>query len=283
MYERLSIDRETPCAVTGLARTDAIVISQVRFLRDCLEGALEGDPEVRIVRGCETLAEAVRAALGLRPGLVLLDSAFPDGPQAVAQLRSAAPAARVVAFALPETEQTILRWAQAGIAGYVPASTPLSGLSRQLARISRGEQFCSSRVTGALLRRLGDPVEGAPAAPGRRVALTGRERDILQLIGLGLTNKEIARRLGIGLGTTKTHVHNLLHKLKLKSRAQVAAHLRSAEATPAEMNQAETPAPIQPLFRQNHDTISIPASADLYPRLYPPIDCGSSGDPLASS
>ena len=246
LQERLYVDVEFPFSA-GSARTDAIVISEVRFLRECLEGALERDPQVRIVRGCETLAEAVRAALGLRPGLMLLDSAFPDGPQAVAHLRSAAPYARVVAFAVPETEQTILRWAQAGIAGYVPASTPLCELSGRLAGISRGEQSCSSRVSGALLRRLGDGADGPPpGSSARRPALTGRERDILHLVGLGLTNKEIARRLAIGVGTTKTHVHNLLRKLKLKSRAQVAAHLRSTQ-----MNPAAPAAPDQPLFGQH--------------------------------
>ena len=116
-----------------------------------------------------------------------------------------------------------MRWAQAGISGYVPNTASLSELSLLLLRISRGEQFCSSQVTGALLRRIGDPAEAAAVVPGPHEALTGRERDILRLVKLGLTNKEIARRLDIGLGTAKTHVHNLLGKLKLSSRVQIAA------------------------------------------------------------
>jgi two-component system, NarL family, nitrate/nitrite response regulator NarL len=263
VQERHLIDFESPRGVTGVARTDAIVISHVRFLRDCLESALERDPGVRVVQGCATLAEATRAAIGLGPCLMLLDSAFPDGPQVVADLRSALPAVRIVVFALPETEQTILRWARAGIAGYLPASAPLSDLSALLAGITRGEQFCSSRITGALLRRLGDPADASSLASGRRPALTGREQDILELVGLGLTNKEIARRLDIGLGTTKTHVHNLLRKLKLKSRAQVAAQLRAAQMSPSGSLRLKSDI-IWPVLR--HDL--YPGAA---PSLSPPI------------
>lgn len=253
MQEQRLIDLEFPRAVTGAAHRAAIVISQVRFLRDCLESALECDPGVRVARGCATPAEAVRAAAGLGPCLVLLDSAFPDGPQVVADLRSTLPAARIVAFALPETEHTILRWAQAGIVGYLPASTPLCELSARLAGICRGEQFSSSRITGALLRRLADPADGPSFAQGRRPTLTGRECDILHLVGLGLTNKEIARRLDIGIGTAKTHVHNLLRKLKLKSRAQVAAQLRSTQTSPVDQ------------LRLKSDTILPMQRHDLYP------------------
>jgi DNA-binding NarL/FixJ family response regulator len=264
VQDRLRIETEPPRAAAGVGRTDTIVISQVRLLRDCLEAALERDPSVRIVRGCETLAEAARAALGLRPCMMLLDGAFPEGPQAVTQLRFTLPAARVVAFALAETEQTILRWARAGIAGYVPASAPLSELSALLARITRGEQFCSSRVTGALLRRIGEAAGEPPDAPGRRASLTGRERDILRLVGLGLTNKEIARRLDIGLGTTKTHVHNLLSKLKLSSRAQVAAQLSVTH-----LDQAG-PSAIEPaLFTPERQPIYTPAAAISIPSPIP--------------
>ena len=266
MQEQRRIDFESLRAGMGAVRTDTVVISQVRFLRDCMESALERDPAVRVVQGCGTLAEAVRTGLGLGPCLILLDSAFPDGPQAVADLRSALPGARIVAFALPETEQTILRWARAGIVGYLPASAPLSDLPRLLAGISRGEQFCSSRITGALLRRLGDPADASSPASPRRPALTGRECDILQLVGLGLTNKEIARRLDIGLGTTKTHVHNLLRKLKLKSRAQAAAQLRAAQMSPPSQSRLKSdiiwPIRQHDLYPGATASISPPISSD---------------------
>jgi two-component system nitrate/nitrite response regulator NarL len=247
------------------APIDTLVLSQVRFLRDCLEAELARDPEVRVLRGCETISGALGATVGLEPCMVLLDGAFPDGPRVAAQLRGALPTAKIVAFALPEAEETVLRWAQAGISGYVPNTASLSELSLLLLRISRGEQFCSSQVTGALLRRIGDPApaapvpSGPPGPPSPGVALTGRERDILRLVSLGLPNKEIARRLDIGLGTTKTHVHNLLSKLKLSSRVQIAA----------QTNVTNGRALNRTLFSPLLDTIYTPAPPPSIPSAIP--------------
>jgi two-component system nitrate/nitrite response regulator NarL len=243
-------DQRRPQFARPQAPVDTIVLSQVRVLRDCLEAELARDPGVRMLRGCETVSGALGAMLGLEPCMVLLDGAFPEGSRVAAQLRGALPSARIVAFALPEAEETVLRWAQAGISGYVPNTASLSELSLLLLRISRGEQFCSSQVTGALLRRIGDPAPAVAVPSGSRVALTGRERDILRLVSLGLPNKEIARRLDIGLGTTKTHVHNLLSKLKLSSRVQVAA----------QTNATNESAPNRTLFSPLLDTIYTPAT-----------------------
>lgn len=219
---------ERPWSLVGAVepQIDAILISQVCLFREYVSHALANDSTLKVVRVCETLDQGLGAVETLQPQMILLDAAFTAGPAATARLRHASPAAQVVAVALEETEETILDWAEAGMAGYVPSTASMSELPRLLRQIRWGEQSCSSRIAGSLLRRIGRMGHGREA--GRQapsVDLTPRERVILRHIRDGLTNKDIARQLDISLGTAKSHVHNIFGKLNLRSRAQVAARL----------------------------------------------------------
>jgi DNA-binding NarL/FixJ family response regulator len=96
-----------------------------------------------------------------------------------------------------------------------------------IGQISRGEQACPSHIAGSLLRRLAATAPAVPATP-LAPQLTRRESEILALVGEGLSNKDIARRLGISLGTTKSHVHNLLGKLSVPRRADAMTRVYAA-------------------------------------------------------
>jgi DNA-binding NarL/FixJ family response regulator len=164
----------------------------------------------------------------LQPDVILLDAAFEHGLAAVAQLRDAVPGIRVVALAIAETEEEVILWAKAGVAGYVPRTTALADLVQLLVDINNRRQPCSSRVAFGLLQRVAEADSRGNARDEPRCAspLTSRESQISKLISDGLSNKEIARRLNIGLSTAKSHVHNLLRKLNIQRRGQVAAWSR---------------------------------------------------------
>jgi DNA-binding NarL/FixJ family response regulator len=130
-----------------------------------------------------------------------------------------------------ETEESIVAWAEAGVAGYIPRTAALADLITLLTDILLGEQVCSGTVAAGLLRRI-----ASAAVPGRGQGvqpvvplLTFREQQIVQLITEGMTNKGIARHLDIGVATTKSHVHSLLRKLSLNRRGQVALWARDHE------------------------------------------------------
>lgn len=95
-------------------------------------------------------------------------------------------------------------------------------------QISRGEQTCPSRIAGSLLRRIAAIRRADQPLSNEAFPLTMREREVLHLVGAGLSNKEIARKLDISLGTTKSHVHNLLAKLSLRRRADVMIRLSAS-------------------------------------------------------
>jgi two-component system nitrate/nitrite response regulator NarL len=211
-----------------------VVVSEVRFLREGVAEILERDPSVLPVGLCANLAEAVALSPGLQPDVVLLDAAFPEGAAEVARARHVAPDLRIIAFAVRDTQEDIIAWAEAGVIGYVASSAALSDLVRLVMDIHDGEQLCSGRAAAGQLRQLALTAsrDTGRNLPSPALALTARERQTAELIGIGLSDKEIARRLNIGLATTKTHVHNLLGKLNAQRRGQVVVRMREYEQHP---------------------------------------------------
>ena len=199
-----------------------VVVSPTCLLRECVSRALTADRGIEILLACATIETAVGAVRARRPHLVLLDAHGPGGIADAERLCAAAPHVRVIAMAFEETHDNIAAWAITGIRGYIPDSASLADFPQLLRRIDRGSR--EPRMAGGPARRLAaatsDQRHDLPAGQ-----LTPRERLIGQFIGEGMSNKEIARKLDISLGTAKAHVHNLLGKLKLSTRAQVAARL----------------------------------------------------------
>lgn len=209
------------------ARHNLLILSDIRFLCEGLAAVLTRD-RAFVVCVAATVEEAL-AVMAVQPyPIILVDAALPDGRAAVTRLRQLVPSAQIVALALNETEADVIAWAEAGVCGYVPRNTALDELADFLARIMRREQTCSGRIAAGLLRWIAESRAGGPkAATADAAALTAREDQIVRLLAAGLSNKEIARRLDIGLATVKSHVHNLLGKLALERRSQVAPWMRA--------------------------------------------------------
>jgi two-component system nitrate/nitrite response regulator NarL len=205
----------------------AYILSEVQFLYESLSQALASGPGFRVIGHCSTVAAILDATKSSRPDLILMDASFSGGVAAVRQILAATMQVRVVVLAVTETEETVLSWIRAGVSGYIPNTTRLVDLTRLLAGICRGEQPCSAKIAGSLLRQIGNdgPLGRAFPTP----TLTERERQVLRLIGAGLGNKEIARELDISLATVKSHVHNVLGKLHVNHRGQASAWIHGAQ------------------------------------------------------
>jgi DNA-binding NarL/FixJ family response regulator len=127
---------------------------------------------------------------------------------------------------LDDDEMTIVACAEAGIAGYHLRSESLTDLIALICKIADGEAVCPPRVSAILLRRLSAlAAERSPA--GEELVLTEREIQILSLLELGLSNREIAARLCIAVHTVKNHVHSVLTKLGVSNRAEAASRFRA--------------------------------------------------------
>jgi two-component system nitrate/nitrite response regulator NarL len=210
------------------------VVWGVRFLGEGLVEILERDPAVSVIRLCADLAELVALSPASHADVVLLDARIPDAAAAVRRTLDIAPGMRIIAAAVRETEDDIVTWAEAGVIGYIPRTAALADFSRLVKEIHSGEQVCSGQVAAGLLRRIARSARSRNGqhGPFRTPLLTRRERQAAELIKTGLSDKEIARQLNISLATTKSHVHNLLGKLNMRRRSEVAEFLRGYERHP---------------------------------------------------
>jgi two-component system, NarL family, nitrate/nitrite response regulator NarL len=216
-------------AVTGAGYgLRLVVVWAVRFTRESLAEIIERDPLVSIVGQCADLTEATALSPTLRADIVLLDGRIPDGTAAVRRALDIAPDMRIIACSVRETEDDVVAWAEAGVIGYIPRNAALADFMRMVMDIHNGEQNSSGRVVTGLLRRIALTAKWRPrnGTTAPLPALTKRERQVAELITSGLSDKEIARQLNIGLATTKSHVHNLFAKLSLQRRSQVGDCLR---------------------------------------------------------
>jgi DNA-binding NarL/FixJ family response regulator len=215
-------------AAAGRPPRGVLIVSDIRILREGLAEVLAHDSAFLIAGVVGGLEEALAAAASQPVEIILLDAALPEGTSAVARLRECSAGAQIIVFALSETADAVITWAEAGVCGYVPRSAALSEFVDFIDCILRGEQTCSKRIAAGLLRR----IAAAPPNPRRQVArepalmLTPREEEVVHCLDAGLSNKEIARRLNIGVATAKSHVHNVLGKLMLERRSQVARWMR---------------------------------------------------------
>jgi DNA-binding NarL/FixJ family response regulator len=226
------LKEEVAIGAGAAKRLGVLIAAEVRFVRDALAEILVRDSGLSLSGVSADLKQALKMTLDLQPDVVVLDAAFPDGIDVVRQIRSIAPGVRVVVLAVAETEENIIAWAEAGVTGYIPRIAALVDIVTVLRDIVGGEQTCSRRVAAGLLHRIATAANsGKPSSePTSAPMLTAREMQIVQLVGAGLSNKDIARRLNIGLATTKSHVHNMLEKLELQRRGQVALWIRRHES-----------------------------------------------------
>ena len=125
---------------------------------------------------------------------------------------------------MPESEQDVVACAEAGVAGYVTRDASIDDLVATIDSVVRGEALLSPTVGATLLRGVAAPAVGDRHDIGER--LTAREWEVLDLVGEGLSNKQIAKRLEIETPTVKNHVHNILEKLDAHSRTEAAARAR---------------------------------------------------------
>lgn len=197
-----------------------MVVDDHPVVRDGLMAILELQPDIEVVGEAADGPGAVERAMATQPDVILMDLELPgfDGAEAVSRIKQASPAVQVIILTGYCCDHLIVRAVRAGASGYL-----LKGATREeLTRAVRIAAAGGSLLQPALVARLMDQAK-EPAQPAGE-ALTDREREVLELLVLGLRNKEIAARLAITERTVKFHVAELFQKLGVSSRAE-AVHL----------------------------------------------------------
>jgi two-component system nitrate/nitrite response regulator NarL len=196
------------------------IVSDVRLYREGLISSLARQSYLEVL-GAGSSGNAIEQIISLQPMVLLLDLSTRDSFALSRHARELVPALRVVAFAVEEREENILACARAGICGYLAQDGSVEDMVAAVRCALNGELLCSPRIAALLFSRIAAfPHDRAGAPVG--VLLTRREREIAALLACDLPNKEIARRLHLGPATIKNHVHNILQKLNLRHRGDVA-------------------------------------------------------------
>ena len=204
-----------------------IVLTPVRMLGDGLVAWFERRPDMEVVAVVADL-HALRGALAANCAeLVLIDVTQGIDLYDVRSIAAQRPDVALVALGLTEQRQEVIRCGRAGFTGYVSREASMEALCAALSDVVEGRLACPAEISGGLLRAL-FRMEYPSNDPQLDHALTRRESDVLQLIGQGMSNKEIARELVLSVATVKHHVHNILDKLNLPRRAQAMRRVRDA-------------------------------------------------------
>lgn len=206
-----------------------LVVSGIRLYCDGLSEILLRRESVTVSACAGNVTAACQALDECEIDVILVDIAEPAGLSALHAVIEHAGERPVVALAVPNREPDIVACAEAGAAGFVTREASSDELVAALEAAACGEVACAPWMTAAILRRLSAlarPYSPWDAPGGDDPGLTGREREILELIEAGLSNKMIARRLSIELATVKNHVHHIISKLGVSSRAQAVAVAR---------------------------------------------------------
>jgi DNA-binding NarL/FixJ family response regulator len=198
-----------------------LIVDDHAVVREGLRAFLELQADMEVVGEAADGRAALEQAEQLRPEVVLMDLVMPglDGVGAMRRLRSTLPEGRVIVLTSFLDEGRLLPAIQAGAAGYLLKNAEPAELVRAIRAAHRGETIIDPSAAAQLVRAL---AAGGGSAASDAERLTRREREVLELISRGQSNKRIALTLGISEKTVKTHVGHVLAKLGVADRTQAA-------------------------------------------------------------
>lgn len=199
------------------------IIANSRIYRDGLAQFLDRIPSFSVAATTVGDMGWLDRIRDLKPDVVLVDFMMTTSLKTIRRVTISCPECSVVAVGVPETETEIIACAEAGAVGYVTREASLPDLVHAISCAVRGELKCSPRIARAMARRLSATTATRPEDIS---PLTVRERQLGQLLAQGLSNKEIATELHLCVSTVKVHVSNILEKLHVRRRGEVAALLR---------------------------------------------------------
>ena len=200
-----------------------LIADDQELVRTGLRTILQGVEDFEVAGEAADGLSAISQAAQLKPDLVLMDIRMPhlDGVEATARIRASEPAPRVILLTTFDLDQYVYAGLRAGASGFLLKDTLAAELVAAIRAVLAGDAVIAPSATRRLIERF---LEAAPPDPAGQAAalapLTTREREVLTLLGRGLSNAEIAHRLYLSEATVKTHVGRVLGKLRLRDRIQ---------------------------------------------------------------
>ena len=203
-----------------------VLIDDNRLLREGLAGLIRKQSDFRILTASGDIEEALRKAREAKPQVILLDFSLESGDslRVTTTVRQDVPEARVIVMGLLPLQEDVAAFVRAGASGFIMKDASFDDFLRTIRAVADGADVLPPQLTGSLFGQITRQVMSRGRAPVLEgVRLTERERQVIDLLGEGLSNKAIAARLHVAIHTVKRQVHDVLEKLALHTRLEVAA------------------------------------------------------------
>jgi len=209
-----------------------LIVDDHPIFRDGLAGLLATLPEVEIAATAGTAEEALAALTRTSPDVVLMDINLPgtSGVEATRRVSQVAPAVAVLVISMVDDDDSVLAALAAGARGYVLKGASAAEITAALRTVAAGGAVFGAGIASRLLANRPVRLSG-PASLSQQHDLTAREREVLDLLAEGASNRQIARSLGLSLKTVQNHVSRILDKLQAADRTQAALRARGMPPT----------------------------------------------------
>ena len=224
-----------------------VVIEDNRLLREGIVAMFKQHADIKVV---DASGDKQRTPVKIReskPDVVLLDLGLrtQNSLEMVRTIKKDFPETKMIVMDLLPTEEDIFEFVRAGVSGFILKDARIDDFLKTVRTVAAGAKVLPTRLTGSLFSQIvRHAVNGGTGSPSKliqSVRMTRREREVIKLIADGHTNREIAQKLCLSTYTIKSHVHNILEKLALHTRVQIASHARTNQNfTPPENGGSST-------------------------------------------
>ena len=213
-----------------------VLIDDNRLLREGLAVLIRKQPGFLVLAASADIDDALQTVRDAKPTVVLLDFSLEnhDSLRVTGTVHQEVPEAKVIVMGLLPAQEDVADFVTAGASGFIMKDASFEDFLATIRGVAGGQQILPPELTTSLFSQIAALAvrKGKPRLL-EAVGLTERERQVIDLIGEGLSNKEIAARLHIAVHTVKSHVHNVLEKLALRTRLEVAAFTRGFDRRPS--------------------------------------------------
>lgn len=205
-----------------MSKIKILLVEDHTIVRQGLRSLLEQNSGMEVIGEAENGKEAVQKAENLKPDIVLMDVSMPllNGIEATRQIKKHWPEIKVLILTMHTTEEYIFQILRAGASGYIVKKAAHQELITAIHAVNRGDKFLSPSISKKVIEeyilKAGETIEQDSFE-----RLTAREREVLQLISEGESNREIAERLFLSVKTVETHKANVMEKLELRTNADL--------------------------------------------------------------
>ncbi|MBU1699530.1 MAG: response regulator transcription factor [Candidatus Eisenbacteria bacterium] len=234
-----------------MTRIRVLLIEDNRLLREGITAMLNEQPDIKAVATTGN-GDALTKARKLKPQVVLLDTGLrsQNSVRVVHSIKTELPETQVIVMDLIPVQVDVVTFVKAGVSGFILKDASLDDFLHTIREVATGKKVLPPPLAGSLFSQIVEHAiqHGNPDQLLRAVRLTKREREVMDQIAGGKSNKEIAAKLHIAVHTVKSHVHNILEKLALHTRLELAsfAHRERLTEIPADRPPAESAGPIHP-------------------------------------